>query len=262
MHSTDDLEDGYFGSGKIVNYSVNKHGIENHKVEILEFLPSREELKKREAEVVNEELLNDPLCMNLKFGGEGGWEFVNENLTDEERTRRQKNGANSTNQRVKDDPEFAEKMFAAKSKMSKARHAAGLVRYDTFTGKSHSEKTKAKMRESHKRIHEGKNNGMFGVKLAWIHKEDKVKRIQLNELENYLSLGWERGQKPKKEKESKPRVYKRNLTKIVCKCCGIEFEASQRDVRRNRKYCSLSCSTKSVRIKSLEVSAFEAEQPN
>ena len=77
MHSTDNLDDGYFGSGKIINYSVNKHGIENHRVEILEFLDSREELKKREAEIVNEELLSDPLCMNSKFGGEGGWDHIN-----------------------------------------------------------------------------------------------------------------------------------------------------------------------------------------
>ena len=79
MHSTDNLEDGYVGSGKRLGYSIRKYGLENHKFEILEFLPSREELKKREAEVVNEELLSNPLCMNLKFGGEGGWDHINSN---------------------------------------------------------------------------------------------------------------------------------------------------------------------------------------
>ena len=76
MHSTDNLDDGYIGSGKRLGYSIRKYGLENHKFEILEFLPSREELKKREAEVVNEELLTNPLCMNLKFGGEGGWDHL------------------------------------------------------------------------------------------------------------------------------------------------------------------------------------------
>jgi len=70
MHSTDDLDDGYIGSGKRLWYSINKHGLEQHKLEILEFLPSREQLKIREAEHINEERIKlDPYCMNLALGG-------------------------------------------------------------------------------------------------------------------------------------------------------------------------------------------------
>lgn len=72
MHSTDNLEDGYFGSGQRLWKSIKKHGKEKHSKEILEFLPSRKELKNRERELVNEELLGDKLCMNLRVGGEGG----------------------------------------------------------------------------------------------------------------------------------------------------------------------------------------------
>ena len=72
MHSTDDLEDGYFGSGQLLWKSIKKHGKEKHTKEILEFLPSRKKLKDRERELVNEELLSDCLCMNLRVGGEGG----------------------------------------------------------------------------------------------------------------------------------------------------------------------------------------------
>lgn len=73
MHSTDDLEDGYFGSGQLLWKSIKKHGKEKHSKEILEFLPTRKTLKERERELVNEEILDDPLCMNLKLGGEGGF---------------------------------------------------------------------------------------------------------------------------------------------------------------------------------------------
>lgn len=72
MHSTNNLEDGYLGSGKRIRYSINKYGKENHKFEILEYLPSREELKKREKEIVNEEMLANPQCINLCIGGDGG----------------------------------------------------------------------------------------------------------------------------------------------------------------------------------------------
>lgn len=71
MHSTDNLEDGYFGSGQLLWKSIKKHGKEKHMKEILEFLSSRKELSLREAALVTQELLNDPLCLNLKLGGRG-----------------------------------------------------------------------------------------------------------------------------------------------------------------------------------------------
>ena len=57
MHSTNNLEDGYLGSGKRLKYSINKHGKENHIKEILEYLPNRISLKEREKEIVNESLI-------------------------------------------------------------------------------------------------------------------------------------------------------------------------------------------------------------
>lgn len=71
MHSTSTLEDNYMGSGKRIRYSIRKYGIENHEKEILKFLPDRNLLKQRESEIVNEILLEDPLCMNLVLGGAG-----------------------------------------------------------------------------------------------------------------------------------------------------------------------------------------------
>src|SRR5271157_3901627 len=75
MHSTENVDDGYLGSGKRIKREIKKHGKENFKKKILEELPSRNALEEREAEIVNEELLRDPLCLNLKNGGEGGGKF-------------------------------------------------------------------------------------------------------------------------------------------------------------------------------------------
>lgn len=80
MHSTDDLEDGYFGSGRILWYSIKKHGKEAHKKQVEELLPTRESLRLREAELVTKELLKDPQCMNLAVGG-------NANATNEQRAK-------------------------------------------------------------------------------------------------------------------------------------------------------------------------------
>ena len=191
MHSTDNLEDGYFGSGKIINYSVNKHGIENHRVEILEFLPSREELKKREAEVVNEEMLKHPLCMNLKFGGEGGWDHINSNVIERNKSQILRSSAGGL---------AAAKVFekgstAAKnrSKMTNTSTLANNGKYNlpSRDGKPHSEETKQKMRKSK---NNGESNSQFGSR--WIHNLElkiskKIKKAAP------LPIGWKEGRKLK-----------------------------------------------------------------
>ena len=73
MHSTSNLDDGYLGSGDKLRRSIRKYGKENFKLEILEYFENRELLSKREKELINEDVLKDPMCMNLKVGGEGGW---------------------------------------------------------------------------------------------------------------------------------------------------------------------------------------------
>ena len=66
MHSTDDLEDGYMGSGKALKFSIKRYGKENHKVEILEMVESRELLGEREKAIVTLNKVRDGNCMNLK----------------------------------------------------------------------------------------------------------------------------------------------------------------------------------------------------
>jgi hypothetical protein len=97
MHSTNDLEDGYLGSGTLLSRSIKKHGKENHSFQILEFLLDRKSLRNREAEIINEELLSDSLCMNLILGGQGDFSYINslpnQGLTNEQRSEIGKLGA-------------------------------------------------------------------------------------------------------------------------------------------------------------------------
>jgi len=71
IHSTDDLDDGYLGSGKILQQSLKKHGKENHIREILNFFLSRETLQEHEIKFVNDDCVKDQMCMNLALGGAG-----------------------------------------------------------------------------------------------------------------------------------------------------------------------------------------------
>lgn len=72
MHQTENEDDGYLGSGVRLINSVKKHGRENHIRTILHKLKSREDMIAKEIEIVDEKLLKDPLCMNIKLGGRGG----------------------------------------------------------------------------------------------------------------------------------------------------------------------------------------------
>jgi len=75
-HSTDNLEDGYLGSGKRLRYAINKCGRAAFERIILEFVDRFEELDEAEARYVTVTEVRDPRCYNLTLGGQGGNGFT------------------------------------------------------------------------------------------------------------------------------------------------------------------------------------------
>jgi len=71
VHSTDNLNDDYFGSGKILQYAVKKHGKNIFKKEILEFFSSSDDMFNAERNIVNEEFVKRLDTYNIKEGGLG-----------------------------------------------------------------------------------------------------------------------------------------------------------------------------------------------
>lgn len=71
MHSTDDLNDGYIGSGTRLWRSIKKYGRDQHECQILEHLPTRQAASDREKELIDPVWRADPMCMNVGKGGEG-----------------------------------------------------------------------------------------------------------------------------------------------------------------------------------------------
>ncbi len=71
VHSTNNIEDGYIGSGiKFLNY-VKKYGRDCFVRSVLQLCPTRAAAFKFEKELLTEELLQDPMCLNLIEGGIG-----------------------------------------------------------------------------------------------------------------------------------------------------------------------------------------------
>ena len=184
MHSTSNLEDGYIGSGQRLWKSIKKHGRENHSTEILEWLPDRSSLKLREKEIVNEELLTDPMCMNLQLGGGGGF-------TGEEHAKKfHRAGRLATNKvlhdRLQNDLEYRIKVSKSISESLKGR--------TLWLGKSHSDETKRKIGESNSIKQIGNLNSQYGT--CWITNGIENKKIKLAD---ELPQGWSYGRKIKTE---------------------------------------------------------------
>lgn len=70
-HSTNNISDGYIGSGKQLKDAIQKYGIENFKCEILEYFNTREEAFLKEAEIVTEDFCKNPEVYNMSPGGLG-----------------------------------------------------------------------------------------------------------------------------------------------------------------------------------------------
>lgn len=69
VHSTNDQNDRYLGSGLRLNKALKKYGRNNFKRTILEFFNTREEALKREKEIVTFEFCKDDSNYNVDLGG-------------------------------------------------------------------------------------------------------------------------------------------------------------------------------------------------
>lgn len=181
IHSTSNLNDGYLGSGKIIRYSIKKYGEENHSIKILEFLNSRKELLEKESKIINNELLKDPLCMNLQLGGNNGWGLINSDS--EIQKIKSIKGNKKKTWLLENDKEWTNNY---KKKVSKGVKES-LKKYNRWEGKHHSEKTISKMKESHRGKHEMNKNR------RWISNGNEIKMISILELDEYINNGWKRG---------------------------------------------------------------------
>lgn len=84
IHSTNKLNDGYMGSGKIILDAIEKYGKENFTKEIIADYPTRKEASDHEKEKITMDLILDENCYNLRTGGDNEFVYV---VTDEHRLK-------------------------------------------------------------------------------------------------------------------------------------------------------------------------------
>lgn len=168
-HQTKDLEDGYMGSGKLIKAAIQKYGLKNFIKEILYVFDNEGDMNAKEAELITEEFVKEGANYNICPGGKGGWGYINSNEYlrtkghDEEmyfkiskRLKGRKNPENSLRLKI--------------------LHREGKVRYDTFTGKSHTDEAKSKIGLANSINQSGSKNSQFGT--MWITNGSKNKKIK------------------------------------------------------------------------------------
>ena len=149
IHCTNNLDDGYMGSGRRIIAAIKKYGVENFEKEILKYFDSLKELSDYETQIVNEDLLNDPMCYNLIKGGY---------FLEDEVLRKLKN---------------------------------------TYKEIKHQQ---------------GEKNSQYGT--CWITKDGESKKINKDELNNFICDGWIKGRVIKnKEKIIKSNSGRRHVWK-------------------------------------------------
>ncbi len=192
MHTTTNVYDGYIGSGLRLKRSVAKYGLYNHHYEIICFCASRQELAALEKKIVTKKLLSNLLCMNLKLGGEGGWDHID--FTDPRRLAGSSKGSTASLTKLWANPKYRESISINSSVYMIKAHAMGL-RNPTFTGKSHTDETKKKIGEANAVNSLGEHNGRYGS--CWIYNpvtlENKV--ISNKDAIFHVRAGWKIGRK-------------------------------------------------------------------
>ena len=75
-HQTNDLNDGYIGSGKLLKRAIKKYGLDQFKTEILFECPTEAHMNLAEKVYV---VIDQEVSYNLCPGGKGGFGYINKN---------------------------------------------------------------------------------------------------------------------------------------------------------------------------------------
>lgn len=173
-HQTKNLNDGYFGSGKLLGYALKKYGRDNFEKELLYVFSTEEEMNCKEAELVTEEFCAREDTYNLCPGGKGGWGYVNQNglhsYQDDNLSEQLRRKKISNALKGRRNPIF-------EVWLENAHKIGYFQRFENgFKGKKHSEETKRKIGKTCSLKQSGSKNSQFGT--MWITNGSESKKIK------------------------------------------------------------------------------------
>lgn len=189
-HKTKNLKDSYMGSGNLLRHAIKKYGVENFTKVILHVFDNEKDMNLKEFELVDELFRNVVPCYNLKFGGEGGFDYINTTRTKESRLIAVIKGGIALQELLSNDPVKRKAHSDILSEKMKSRHKERSIAPPTFAGRTHSAETKERMSNSAPN-RKGQYNSQYGT--CWVTCNGVNKKVKKDNLMVYTTLGWERG---------------------------------------------------------------------
>lgn len=153
-HKTDNLNDGYLGSGINLKRAIKKYGKDNFIRSILFYLSSEEEMNIKEFDIVNEEFISRNDVYNIGIGGQGGSLFLGRSHSIESRKKI------SNFRKGKNLPDDVREKISLSNKnremTPELRYKLGSGRRDkNGLGIKHTEETKKKISDSLNNLYNG-----------------------------------------------------------------------------------------------------------
>ena len=199
QHQTDDIHDGYLGSGKNLRKAIIKYGKDSFVREVIAIFDNKTAMNDLEILLVNESFINRPDTYNMVVGGREsnvGIEYWNSIRTDDhpsEILRRDKirDYNIKNNITIPKNPNQSE--ASKKGAITRNKKVADGVLVNPWVGRSHSKETLSKMKQVHhdNKHQSGNKNSQYGTR--WIyHPELGNRKISKNDI---IPEGWTAGRK-------------------------------------------------------------------
>lgn len=161
MHSTDNVDDGYLGSGTLLLKAIKKYGKENFTREILEFCPDVSIAHYNEGIFIAEYNTLVPNGYNISpKGGLGGKGSVSEETKKIlSKIKRGQKLSDETKRKLSESlrGRISHRKGTKSTEESKERNR------QSHLGKKHTEQTKLKMSKAHKGKFKGEENWRWGI---------------------------------------------------------------------------------------------------
>lgn len=202
-HQTENKDDDYMGSGTVLKKAIEKYGLDKFTKEILFECNSLEEMNQKEAEIVDEEFVARFDTYNIKLGGQGGWDYCNNNS--EMQSLKAKNNWNKYGKnhpvifgiqnfwKSLTDEEYIEYIEKISNGLQKYYHNHP----GSMKGRHLSKESKDRIGKANSIKQRGESNSHYGK--CWIYN-DKLKEnksIKREDIDKWINMGWKKGRKMK-----------------------------------------------------------------
>ena len=189
VHQTDNIDDGYMGSGTHLIRAQKKYGLVNFTKEVLRTFDSEEDMYLEEAELVDKEFVLREDTYNLTEGGKG-WTLIAS-------SRGGKLGG-KLGGKINGKYIYENNLgcFSKKGKENLRKYLISEENLNNLSRIKNSEKIKQKRKETYKLIkhQQGEKNSQYGT--MWITNGKESVRIKKDEP---IHNKWHKGRKIKKE---------------------------------------------------------------